>query len=150
MQVLNFKKLFSSEGLKSTKQRQEILNVLLNLQGHKNISQIYSQVSKTNPRIGYSTVYRTLKLLTKLGLAEQRKFVDGETRYELISSGTHHDHLICIECGKIIEFNDRDLEALQNKIAKRNKFKTFFHRMELYGQCESCIKKGEKTSKGKN
>lgn len=146
MHQLNFKKLFSSEGLKSTKQRQEILNVLLNLKGHRNLSQIYAQVSKTNPKIGYVTVYRTLKLLTKLGLAEQRKFADGETRYEMVSSGTHHDHLICIECGKIIEFHDNNLESLQNKIAKRYKFNTFFHRMELYGQCEICLNKKEKNT----
>ena len=150
MEALQLKKLFSSERLKSTKQRQEILNVFLNLRGHKNLSQIYNQVSKVNPKIGYSTVYRTLKLLTKLGLAAQRKFVDGETRYEPIPSGTHHDHLICIECGKIIEFTDESLEALQNKIARRHNFNTFFHRMELYGQCENCMEKVNETIKGKN
>ena len=101
-----FKSLISGEGLKATKQREEILHIFLNSPGHKNLSQIYAQVAKVNPKIGYATVYRTLKLLTRLGLAAQRKFADGETRYERTSEGSHHDHLICLNCGKIIEFED--------------------------------------------
>src|SRR5512136_1162901 len=101
-----FKTRISEEGLKATKQREEILNIFLNSSGHKNLAQIYAQVAKANPRIGYTTVYRTLKLLARLGLAEERKFADGETRYEPIAEKGHHDHLICLGCGKIIEFED--------------------------------------------
>jgi Fur family ferric uptake transcriptional regulator len=138
-----FKTLISQEGLKATKQREEILNIFLNSSGHKNIAQIYSQVAKMNPKIGYTTVYRTLKLLTRLGLAVQRKFADGETRYEPTSEGSHHDHLICLDCGKIIEFEDEALETLQDGIAKRHHFKIFHHRMELYGRCSDCtLKRG--------
>ncbi|NWG03789.1 MAG: transcriptional repressor [Syntrophaceae bacterium] len=129
------------EGLKSTRQREEILNTFLNLSGHKSLSQIFSQVVKADPKIGYTTVYRTLRLLTRLGLATQRKFADGETRYEPTSEGTHHDHLICLDCGKIIEFEDQTIEALQRGIAQRHRFKIFHHRMELYGQCETCRRK---------
>jgi Fur family ferric uptake transcriptional regulator len=136
-----FKTRISEEGLKTTRQRKEILNIFLNSSGHKNLSQIYAQVSKTNPKIGYTTVYRTLKLLTRLGMATQRKFADGETRYEPTSEGTHHDHLICLDCGKIIEFEDQTLEALQNGVAQRHRFKIFHHRMELYGRCEECHRK---------
>jgi Fur family ferric uptake transcriptional regulator len=136
-----FKTKISEEGLKATKQRQEILNIFLNSSGHKNLAQIYAQVTKINPKIGYTTVYRTLKLFTHLGLATQRKFADGETRYEPASEGSHHDHLICLDCGKIIEFEDQTLEALQDGIAQRHRFKIFHHRMELYGQCEECHRK---------
>jgi Fur family ferric uptake transcriptional regulator len=136
-----FKTLISEGGLKATKQREEILNIFLNSPGHKNLSQIYAQVAKVNPKIGYATVYRTLKLLTHLGLAAQRKFADGGTRYERISKGTHHDHLICLDCGKIIEFEDDALETLQNGIAQHYRFKIFHHRMELYGQCGDCAPK---------
>jgi Fur family ferric uptake transcriptional regulator len=136
-----FKTRISRKGLKATKQRDEILNIFLNSPGHKNLSQIYAQVAKTNPKIGYTTVYRTLKLLTRLGLATQRKFGDGETRYEPASEGNHHDHLICLDCGKIIEFEDQTLETLQNRIAQRYRFKTSHHRMELYGRCEECNRK---------
>ena len=136
-----FKARISGEGLKATKQREEILDTFLNSSGHKNLAQIYAQVAKTNPKIGYVTVYRTLKLLARLGLATQRKFADGETRYEPASEGTHHDHLICLDCGKIIEFEDQALEALQNRIARRHRFRISHHRMELYGRCEECNRK---------
>jgi Fur family ferric uptake transcriptional regulator len=142
-----FKTLISEGGLKTTRQREEILNIFLNSPGHKNLSQIYAQVAKVNPKIGYTTVYRTLKLLTRLGLADQRKFADGETRYEPTSQGNHHDHLICLDCGKIIEFEDQDLEALQNTVAQRHRFKVFHHRMELYGRCTQCNQKKTTTEK---
>ncbi|MBP1699843.1 MAG: fur [Deltaproteobacteria bacterium] len=136
-----FKTRIYKEGLKATKQREEVLNTLLNSSGHKSLAQIYTQVAKANPKIGYTTVYRTLKLLTRLGLATQRKFADGETRYEPASEGRHHDHLICLDCGKIIEFEDPTLEALQIRIAQRHQFKISHHRMELYGRCEECHRK---------
>jgi Fur family ferric uptake transcriptional regulator len=136
-----FKRWISGEGLKATKQREEILNIFLNSHGHQNLAQIYVQVVKVNPKIGYTTVYRTLKLLTRHGLAVQRKFGDGETRYEPVSGRSHHDHLICLKCGKIIEFEDDDIEALQTGIAERYRFKVSHHRMELYGQCADCSSK---------
>jgi len=136
-----FKARVSEEGLKATKQREEILTIFLNSSGHKNLAQIYAQVARTNPKISYITVYRTLKLLARLGLATQRKFADGETRYEPASEGSHHDHLICLDCGRIIEFEDRALEALQSGIARRHRFRISHHRMELYGRCEECNRK---------
>jgi Fur family ferric uptake transcriptional regulator len=141
MEFNQFKTLISEEGLKSTRQRAEILDIFLNSTGHKNLAEIYAQVAKTNPKIGYTTVYRTLKLLTRLGLAAQRKFADGETRYESTAEGTHHDHLICLGCGKILEFEDDGLESLQHRIARRHGFKIFHHRMELYGYCGPCAHK---------
>ncbi len=133
-----FKTWISGKGLKATKQREEILNVFLSSSGHKNLAQIYAQVAKINPKIGYTTVYRTLKLLTRFGLAAQRKFANGETQYESTSGRSHHDHLICLGCGKIIEFEDKTIEMLQNGIGQRYRFKIFQHRMELYGQCADC------------
>jgi len=144
-----FKTRISEEGLKATKQREEILNIFLSSSGHKSLAQIYAQVAKTNPKIGYVTVYRTLKLLTQLGLATRRKFEDGETRYEPASEGSHHDHLICLDCGKIIEFEDPTLEALQKGIARRYRFRISHHLMELYGRCEECRQK-EKTGRRKS
>lgn len=143
MEPDRFKSLIYEEGLKSTRQRSEILDVFLNSTGHKNLSEIYAQVSRINPKIGYTTVYRTLKLLTRLGLAIQRKFADGETRYEPNPEGAHHDHLICLQCGKIIEFEYEAMESLQEKIAKRHGFSIFHHRMELYGYCGACAHKKE-------
>jgi Fur family transcriptional regulator, ferric uptake regulator len=136
-----FRSMVARGGLKHTRQREEILNTFLASSGHRNLAEIYAEVVKSNPRIGYTTVYRTLKLLTRLGLATERRFDDGEIRYERIPEGKHHDHLICLGCGKIIEFEDNTLEALQNGIADRYRFQVFHHRMELYGQCHGCSKK---------
>ena len=149
MEYSRFKSFVSEEGIKATRQRAEILDIFLNSSGHKDLAQIHDQVTKLNPRIGYTTVYRTLKLLTRLGLAAQRKFADGETRYESTAEGTHHDHLICLGCGKILEFEDDGLESLQHRIARRHGFKIFHHRMELYGYCgPGAHKKTRLTGKG--
>lgn len=141
MDIGRFKAWISEEGLKATRQREEILNVFLNSNGHKNLAQIHRQVTKNNPKIGFTTVYRTLKLLTRFGLAAQRKFAGGETLYEPVSGKTHHDHLICLECGRIIEFEDDALERLQKEIEERYRFKSFYHKMELYGRCSGCRQK---------
>lgn len=135
--------------MKATKQRQEIFRAFLEMPGHKNLAQIYARVSRSNPKIGYATVYRTLKLLTRLGLAEERKFAGGETCYEPRTGKGHHDHLICLGCGKIFEFENEALEDLQKHIADRYRFKIFHHRMELYGHCADCSpRKGKKKGKG--
>ncbi len=138
MKTEQFKSLVAGEGLKTTRQREQILRTFLGSPGHQNLAEIYAQVSKVNPKVGYITVYRTLKLLTRLGLAIPRKFGDGETRYERVLKGSHHDHLICLDCGKIIEFEDHGLETLQDSIALRYRFKPFHHRLELYGLCSTC------------
>ncbi|NWF93440.1 MAG: transcriptional repressor [Syntrophaceae bacterium] len=142
-----FKSWIARGRLKATRQREEILNVFFNSHGHQNLAQIYAQVMKVDPKIGYTTVYRTLKLLTRHGLALQRKFADGETRYEPVSDKSHHDHLICLGCGKIIEFEDKDMEALQEGIAERHRFKISHHRMELYGQCADCRSKKKNSAR---
>jgi Fur family ferric uptake transcriptional regulator len=144
MKATRFRTLISGGGLKATKQREEIFNIFLNSPGHQNLAQIYAEVAKVNPKIGYTTVYRTLKLFTRLGLATPRKFGDGETRYEPASEGSHHDHLICLDCGKIVEFADKALETLQTTIAQRYRFKPYHHRMELYGLCSDCASKQER------
>ena len=134
----HFKTILLNGGRKTTRQREEILKIFQSSTGHRNLAQIHALVSKRIPRIGYTTVYRTMKLLTELGLAAQRKFADGETRYEPISGQAHHDHFICVGCGKIIEFEDEALETLQKRIAERYRFQTLHHRLELYGRCADC------------
>ncbi len=149
-----FRSMVAQGGRKYTRQRQEILNVFLRSEGHQNLGEIYAQVLKADPKIGYTTVYRTLKLLTRLGLATERRFDDGEVRYERVPEGKHHDHLICLQCGRILEFDDEAIDALQNEIAKRHRFEVLHHRMELYGRCRACTRKKkplpEPLGKGQN
>ncbi len=122
--------------LKHTRQREAILEVFLGATGHITSEEIYSSVRREHASIGYTTVYRTMKLLCDAGLASERHFDDGITRYEIAHE--HHDHLVCLRCGKIIEFECEMIEAAQEQIAKRYRFRILRHRHELYGHCEDC------------
>lgn len=88
------------------------------------------------PHIGYTTVYRTMKLLVDAGLASERQFGDGASRYEIAHE--HHDHLVCLRCGKIVEFECSMIESTQLQIAERYGFRVLRHRHELYGHCGAC------------
>lgn len=122
--------------LKHTRQREAILEVFLESQGHITSEDLCRKVRELHPRIGYTTVYRTMKLLRDAGLAVERHFDDGATCYEI--ERRHHDHLVCVRCGKIIEFESATIEAAQDAIAKRYGFRLLRHRHELYGYCSDC------------
>ena len=126
--------------LKHTKQREAILDVFLTASGHVTSEDIYSAVREEHPNVGYTTVDRTMKLLCEAGLANERHFDDGITRYEIEQE--HHDHLVCVKCGRIIEFECAMIEATQDEIAERYHFRVLRHRHELYGHCESCREDG--------
>lgn len=131
----------SGQGLKATKQREEILKTFAAAGRHLSAEELYLLVKKTSRSTGYATVYRTLKLLTEAGLAAERRFDDGVTRYEYSASSDHHDHLICTGCGRIIEFENQQIEQLQQHVAKKNQFLVQSHRLELYGLCDRCQNK---------
>jgi Fur family ferric uptake transcriptional regulator len=125
--------------LKHTKQREAILDVFLTASGHVTSDDLYQSVRELHPNIGYTTVYRTMKLLCEAGLASERRFDDGITRYEI--EHEHHDHLVCTLCGRIEEFECQMIESAQNDIAKKYNFQLLRHRHELYGLCSECQKK---------
>lgn len=128
----------SGQGLKSTRQRDVVLNAFVSAGRHLSAEELYLLVKKSNPGIGYATVYRTLKLLAEAGLADERRFEDGFTRYEYNASDGHHDHLICTRCGRILEFENERIEQLQQDVARKNRFKVQSHKLELYGLCSDC------------
>ena len=134
-----FKEHLRGQRLKSTAQRDTIARAFLASQRHINVEELYHDVRRLNPHIGYATVYRTMKLLTECGVAVERHFHDGEARYESAQKG-HHDHLLCEVCGKIVEFKEPGIETLQQKAAKRLGFRLMGHKMELYGICGECGK----------
>jgi Fur family ferric uptake transcriptional regulator len=131
-----FARYIQEKGLKTTRQRNTIVNVFFNMRGHISVEELLKEVKSVNPRIGYATVYRTLHLLVESNLVEERRFGDGLARYEGHSDVEHHDHMICLECGAISEFFNPGLEALQEKLAEENNFEIFRHRLELYGACK--------------
>jgi Fur family ferric uptake transcriptional regulator len=126
------------KGLRSTSQRRLVCDIFFRSRGHLSIDDLLALVRKRDAAVGYATVYRTLKLLSESGLAYERQFRDGPTRYELAHADDHHDHLICVQCGAIEEFEDREIEALQEAVARRHGFALSSHRHELYGVCAGC------------
>ena len=125
--------------LKHTKQREAILDVFLQVSGHITADEIFQRVREMHPSIGFTTVYRTMKLLCDAGLAIERHFDDGVARYEI--EHEHHDHLVCTRCGTIVEFECAMIERAQEEIGKRYGFRLLRHRHELYGHCPECQKR---------
>lgn len=125
-------------GLKATRQRQLIARAFFATNTHISAEALYRRVSGRDPRIGLVTVYRTLKLLKEAGLAHERQFGEGRALFEHASSERHHDHMICTDCGKITEFANCKIEALQEQVARRFAFTLQYHKLELYGLCRDC------------
>lgn len=135
-EILN--RYIAKNGLKSTRQRTLILEIFYRAGGHLSAEELLELVRAEDPKVSQATVYRTLRLLTECGLAEPRNFGgDGQTRYE-IATDDHHDHLICTQCGTIVEFEDEEIESLQERVARAHGFEMTHHKMELYGICPSC------------
>ena len=132
----------AKRGLRSTDQRRLIVETFFRAPNHVSIEELLAKVRAEDPRVGYATVYRTLKLLAECGVANERNFGgDGLTRYELADDSSHHDHLICVACGDITEFEEPKIEALQEQVAARYGFELQSHKHEMYGLCASCQKK---------
>jgi Fur family transcriptional regulator, ferric uptake regulator len=128
------------KGLRSTAQRRLVSDTFFRARGHLSIDDMLALVRKRDPKVGYATVYRTLKLLVECGLANERQFEDTVTRFEVAHHDSHHDHLICLGCKRIVEFEDRQIERLQETVATRFGFELVSHKHELYGLCEKCSK----------
>jgi Fur family ferric uptake transcriptional regulator len=129
-----WKEYLAKEQLNTTTQRELIVDLFLKSHDHVSIDELLAKVRRKNPRIGYATVYRTLRLLVDSGLASPRHFDEGQTRYE--PAGAHHDHLICVKCSLILEFENDEIEKLQDEMARRlGGFTVLRHKHELYCVC---------------
>ena len=135
-----FQEFIARKGLKSTRQRDVILDAFLSSERHMSIEELYLKLRSRHPNIGYATVYRTLKLFAEAGIALEIQFGDGQTRYEHLAEGEHHDHLVCTLCGAITEFRNDTIEKLQDEIAEGYGFIIETHKLELYGRCAKCRK----------
>ena len=130
-----FKSLLQQFGLKITSQRLSILkNLSSGSKTHLTAREIFEKVIKDEPDIGFATVYRFLKTISRLGIASELKMGQAPARYE-IKSEVHHHHITCVHCGKIVEFKNEDMEKLILNIAKKHKFSLTQHIIELYGKC---------------
>ena len=120
------------KGMKMTDQRRVIARVLSEATDHPDVEEVYRRSTEIDPRISIATVYRTVRLFEEADILERHDFGDGRARYEE-SVDDHHDHLIDVQSGKVIEFNSPEIEALQRKIAETYGFRLVGHRLELYG-----------------
>lgn len=126
--------------LRNTRQRQQILEVFFSTDGHLTVDELYEKVKKINPKIGYATIHRTLKLLAECGIAEGIKIGNQKIVYEHKYGRKHHDHLMCLKCGKFIEIFSEELENIQDEVANKHNFKVIDHKLIIYGLCEKCRK----------
>lgn len=131
----------SENNYKLTTQRRDILDVLISNAGkHFSAEELYQEVKKINPDVGLATIYRSLEIFCDLNIVHQHDFDKKYKRYELNLEDHHHHHLICIKCGKIIEFNDDVLESFETSLEEEYQFDIHDHRIKFYGICRECSK----------
>ena len=121
-----------AKGVKLTEQRKTIAKIMSDSQDHPDVDELYRRASKIDSKISIATVYRTVKLFEEAGIVAKHDFKGGKARYEELNEG-HHDHLIDIKTGEIIEFVDDEIEKLQKKVAEKYGYKLVDHKLELYG-----------------
>ena len=142
-----FYRCISQRRLKSSKRRTAIIEYFINADRHFTVEQLYNEIKKMNPKIGYSTVYRTLKLLVDCGMANIHHFGEEYTKFELTHKEQHHDHLVCNKCARIIEFTHMGIEEFQKSVAKKHNFIVSSHELQIFGLCDKCRKKVAKKRK---
>ena len=128
-------------GLKHTGQRDVILRTFLETREHLSIDELHRLVKRKDPGIGFTTVYRTLKLLAECGLASEVAFHDGITRYEHQYNRRNHHHMVCTECGGSVEFFSPEVGRLEQEIGRKHHYLTTRHTFQIYGICEACRRK---------
>ncbi|WP_373490960.1 Fur family transcriptional regulator [Parasphingorhabdus sp.] len=131
-QKIDLEALCAEKGLRITDQRRVIARVISDAEDHPDVETLHERSSAVDPRISIATVYRTVRLFEEAGILDRHDFGDGRARYEAVPEA-HHDHLIDVETGRVIEFVDPELEALQKQIAEKLGYRLVDHRMELYG-----------------
>ncbi len=133
-----------ARGLRQSQPRDDVADVFLRTEKHVSTQELFELVKKKHANIGYATVSRTLKLLAETGLCRIVDFGDGILRYEHEYGHDHHDHLICSDCGKVVEIFSRKLEKAQGELIKKHGYQQVSHRLQIYGICPKCRKKTKK------
>ncbi len=141
-----FNQFLGKKGLRQSKQRDKVVDVFLRVERHLSTQELFDIVRKKDKNVGYATVARTLKLLVESDLCTTVDFGDGVQRYEHKYGHEHHDHLICIKCGKFVEIYSRKLEKLQEELVKTLGYIQEYHKLDIFGLCPKC---GKKSRRGK-
>ena len=130
--TIDIEALCAEKGLRITEQRKTIARVISEAEDHPDVETLHERAAAVDPNISIATVYRTVRLFEEAGILERHEFGDGRSRYEAVTD-EHHDHLIDVETGRVIEFHDEELETLKKRVAEKLGFRLVDHRMELYG-----------------
>jgi len=138
-----FREYLRKNGMLYSKQREQILDIFLGAEKHLTINELYDLVRKKNPQIGLATVHRTMRVIDNAGLARKVGFGDGIKRFEHKYRHPEHDHLICTECGGVIEVFSPEIEKLQKDLAKKHDFTLVSRKMRLFGICKNCKRKAK-------
>jgi len=139
----SLRRYLATNQLKSTRQREQILEVFIEAGGHVGADDLREILDARGMQVGLATIYRTLALFRDAGLAREHQFGDGHARYEARDPLAEHDHLVCTRCGRIVEFSEPGIRELEQKVADRAKFKLVQHRLELRGICPTCASEAE-------
>ena len=139
-----FKDVLKKNKMRVTGTRLKIFKLFMKIEEHVTVEEVYHRVRRSDPSIGYATVHRTLKLLAGHGLAREIDLGDRVSRFEHVLDHKHHDHLVCLECGRTIEFLCPQIESQQKRIVEQYQFRPEQHRLQIYGTCETCWKKKKK------
>jgi Fur family ferric uptake transcriptional regulator len=138
-----FTEYLSSKNLKVTKERKAVLREVFLSRGHLEVEDLAGNLRKKKKRASRATIYRTLDLLVESGIIRRVDLGHGHSHYELILDHPHHEHMICIKCGKVIEFSDQKIEKALNRLCKNKGFEQTTHRLQIFGYCRSCQKSKE-------
>ncbi len=140
MQPKSFAQYLSTRNLKLTPERKIILEEMLKSRGHVEAEDLLFNLKRKAKRTSRATVYRTLELLVDSGLVRKVDLGHGHSHYELVANHPHHEHMICLRCGKVIEFSDKAMEEALDKLCQKNGFEHTLHLFQVYGYCEKCKK----------
>jgi Fur family ferric uptake transcriptional regulator len=146
-----FAEYLTKNSLRLTRERRTILGEMARIEGHFEADELLAHFRRRGRRVSRATLYRTLARLVDAGLVHRIEMNQGQARYEMMVGRHHHDHMICLDCGRIIEFESREIERLQDEICRRKGFKMTGHMHQIRGRCANCTprKKRRSPAKGK-
>ncbi len=140
-----FKEYLKSKGLKYTTERRRILDAVFSIGGHFDVDYLYDKLKKWKTRISRATIYRSIPLLIESGMIKEALRSQEQVRYEHVFGHEHHDHMVCLNCGRVIEFKDDRIKRLQGEVCRRYGFKSVDHRLSIRGYCKRCRPKKRKS-----
>lgn len=148
MQIESFVKYLGTRKLKFTQERKTILQEMFRSPGHLEVEDLLYSLRRKKKPASRATVYRTLELLVDSGIVRKVDLGHGHSHYELMVDQPHHEHMICLACGKVIEFSDKTMERSLNKLCKKSEFEHTAHRFEIFGYCDKCRKTWQQNESG--